>query len=228
MELICLGSGSSGNCYLLTNETEALVIEAGLPFKSVKKALGYDITKIRGIIYSHEHGDHYKYFQEYKKAGIKTSESMKPNSTDSFGNFKVKAFELKHDVPNLGFLIKHPEIGLCAYITDTHYIPFRIKGVNSWIVEANYSEDILEENIAFGKTELIVRNRVIRSHLSLQTLKQALLENDLSQCNNIVLIHLSAQNSNAERFKKEISDITGKKVWVAKKGMKINFNKKPF
>ena len=38
MQLKVIGSGSSGNSYILENETEALIIEAGLPFLEVKKA----------------------------------------------------------------------------------------------------------------------------------------------------------------------------------------------
>ena len=42
MKLRILGSSSSGNCYLLEDESECLVIEAGLPFKEVKKALDFN------------------------------------------------------------------------------------------------------------------------------------------------------------------------------------------
>ena len=55
MNLKVLGSGSSGNCYLLENETECLVIEAGLPLMEVKKAIGFNIKKIVGVVASHEH-----------------------------------------------------------------------------------------------------------------------------------------------------------------------------
>ena len=46
MKLKCLGSGSSGNCYILENDSEALIIEAGIPFMTVKKALDFNINKI--------------------------------------------------------------------------------------------------------------------------------------------------------------------------------------
>lgn len=36
MKLKVLGSGSSGNCYILESETEALIIEVGLPFMNRK------------------------------------------------------------------------------------------------------------------------------------------------------------------------------------------------
>ncbi len=55
MKLKVLGSGSSGNCYILHNETEALIIEAGFPFMEVKKALDFNISKIQGVVISHEH-----------------------------------------------------------------------------------------------------------------------------------------------------------------------------
>ena len=70
MVLKVLGSGSSGNCYILESDTEALIIEAGVPLKEVKVSLGFNIRKIVGVVVSHSHGDHAKYVSEYEKAGI--------------------------------------------------------------------------------------------------------------------------------------------------------------
>ncbi len=39
MKLTVLNSNSKGNCYILQNEHEALVIECGVKFSEVKKAL---------------------------------------------------------------------------------------------------------------------------------------------------------------------------------------------
>ena len=58
MKLKVLGSSSSGNCYILESDTEALIIEAGLPFMEVKKALNFNVRKIVGVVVSHSHGDH--------------------------------------------------------------------------------------------------------------------------------------------------------------------------
>ena len=46
MKLKVLGSSSAGNCYILESDTEALIIEAGLPFMEVKKALNFNVRKI--------------------------------------------------------------------------------------------------------------------------------------------------------------------------------------
>jgi len=53
-----VGTGSSGNCYLLTVNDQTLVIEAGINFTKVKKALSFDLSGVVGVLVSHEHGDH--------------------------------------------------------------------------------------------------------------------------------------------------------------------------
>jgi glyoxylase-like metal-dependent hydrolase (beta-lactamase superfamily II) len=57
MEFKCLGSSSLGNSYILTDKNGySLVIECGVHLKTIKKALGYDITKVVAAIVSHTHG----------------------------------------------------------------------------------------------------------------------------------------------------------------------------
>ena len=43
---------------------------------------------------------------------------------------------------------------------------------------------------AAGRLSPSLRNRTIKSHMSYDTCKETLLANDLSEVNNIVLIHL--------------------------------------
>jgi phosphoribosyl 1,2-cyclic phosphodiesterase len=86
----------------------------------------------------------------------------------------------------------------------------------------------LEENTRGGRISAAQRNRTLQSHMSLETCREALQSNDLRAVNNIVLIHLSDQNSNADEFRREIQESTGKTVHIAGKGMTLNFNKTPF
>lgn len=247
MVLKVLGSDSSGNCYLLENENECLVIEAGINVKLVKKALGFNITKVNGLIVSHSHGDHSKYIREFSMLGIKTYASketfeniksnlqlannaveVKQKGVYKIGNFKILPFELKHDVHNLGFLINHPECGTIMFATDTYMIPYRFEKVNHYIIEANYSAPILDKNIENGKLIEFVRNRVIKSHMNIETTAKFLKNADLSEVRNIVLIHLSGGNSNPDEFKNKIEGITGKNTFIASKGLNININLKLF
>ena len=44
MELTVLASSSSGNGYILHNDNEALIIEAGVRFKEAQKALDFNTS----------------------------------------------------------------------------------------------------------------------------------------------------------------------------------------
>lgn len=239
MQLTCLGSSSSGNCYLLHNENEALVIEAGVSFKEVKKALNFDISKIVGCLVSHEHGDHAKYIYEFLNSGIKTLAPRKyinhllqavclTGLHYDLGNFNVIPFELIHDVECYGFLIKHPETGSVCFITDTKSIEWDLTNLSNIIIEANYDEDIVYDLVMNDKLNPYHQNRVEDNHLSIQKTLQFLNETDLSKVNNIVLTHLSNGSSNAKEFKEKTERATGKTVHVADKGLSVNFNKTPF
>ena len=47
MKLKVLGSSSKGNGYILDNGKEALLIEGGIPYRMVLRALEYDRARIR-------------------------------------------------------------------------------------------------------------------------------------------------------------------------------------
>ena len=146
------------------------------------------------------------------------------------GGFKITAFDVKHDVPNVGYLIYHQECGTVLFITDTHYCPFKFSNIviNQLIIEANYSEAILSENLENGAVNTKVFYRIKESHMSLETVQGMLRANNITNVNNIVLIHLSSTNSDPELFQKTIVNQTGKSVHIAKKGLRIPFNITPF
>ena len=196
MKLKCLGSSSSGNCCILENETEALVIEAGLPLKEVKRALGFNVKKIKAVIISHIHGDHRKYWHEYVMAGIPVFEPYKNEgcifqiSKDSFW---IKAFELVHDVPCYGFYIEHPEIGKMIYASDTEYIKYRFKNLDHIICECNYDKNFIQ-------ADAVNRNHVLEGHMELKTALDFISTNDNPALRNVVLIHLSDKNADSAQF----------------------------
>lgn len=55
MNIRVLGSNSRGNCYIISNLTEAIIIECGIHFSEVKEALDYNISKVAGVCISHGH-----------------------------------------------------------------------------------------------------------------------------------------------------------------------------
>ena len=248
MELKILGSSSAGNCYVFDNGVEALVIECGISFREVQKAVNFDISRIVGAIVSHEHGDHAKFVSKFLEAHVPVYMSagtmhkvvgkcergylpllIEAGAETRIGTFVVLPFNVQHDAAEpLGFLIFHPEMGTTLFATDTYYLKYKFTGLNNILLECNYSLEILDANIATGTLPQKLRDRTIESHCSLNTCRETLLANDLSAVNNIVLIHLSDGNSNATEFQRDVQEATGKTVHIANKGMTLKFNKTPF
>lgn len=235
MHLKVIGSNSAGNCYILENDEEALIIELGVRFERIKHALDFNLGKVVGAVVSHDHGDHSDFMVDAMKYGIDVwasagthramettgklgAKTMVAGKSIHLGNFRIKAFDVKHDAAEpFGFLISHPETGTVLFLTDAMYSEYVFPGLNNIIIEANYCEKLIND-------PKFLRDRVIQSHMSLQTCIKTLKANDLKHVNNIVLIHLSDRNSDEAGFKMEVERATGKVVHVANKGMLIPFS----
>ena len=219
MKFRCLGSGSSGNCYILENDSEALVIESGIPFMAVKKALDFNISKIAGVVVSHSHGDHSKYVDEYKKVGIPVftpyREEIACPLSIRYGNFRIKGFRLVHDVPCYGFHISHADVGTLVYVSDTEYIKYRFRNLNHILVECNYSRELIPE-------DAVNRSHVMTGHMELQTALDFLRANNNPNLQNVVLLHMSARNSDPDKFVAEAEKVVQCPVWAAEKGLEVD------
>lgn len=138
MILKCLGSGSSGNCYLLTDSNgKTLILDCGLSIREIKKGLNYDLRCVAGCIVTHHHKDHSKSAKELEEIGI---EVYKPyEECYKAMNFKKAPFLIStvpmqdkdgkfchtntdgSECPCYGFIISHPEMGNLLYV-DRHGI----------------------------------------------------------------------------------------------------------
>lgn len=252
MTLKVIGSSSDGNAYVLENVGEALLLEAGISFKKVLPAFDYDVSKVQGVLISHEHGDHAGHINDVLSYGLPVFASKgtiegaqryirsdyKPTAfTESesgyerlqLGGFTVIPFDTRHDANQpTGFYIWHEETGGILFATDTYYLKNRFAGLSNILIECNYDQQRLEDNLIAGKIDAERYRRVRKSHLSYTTCLQMLQANDLSKVNNIVLIHISKDNGNAPTFRKGIAEATGKSVSVATPNLTVNFNKSPF
>jgi phosphoribosyl 1,2-cyclic phosphodiesterase len=245
MKLKVLGSSSAGNCYILENDSEALILEAGVKFAEVQRALNFNIGKIAGCLITHEHKDHAGQILTFPRfvdvfcskgtadsadIGEKTkTHIVSANKPFTAGTFKIIPFAAKHDAAEpLGFYINHPETGNVLFATDTYYLPCTFAGLNNVLIECNYRLDLLESNIAAGLIPTAMRNRILQSHFSYEHCLQALQANNLRAVNNIILIHLSSGNSHAQEFKDGIRKATGKTVHIAEPGLELLLNKTPF
>ena len=237
MELTILGSSSSANGYILQNNHEALILECGCDIDDAILAINRNAS-VLGVLISHEHGDHsrniesyIKYFNIYCSEG--TAKKVKYENKSELkiikslnklklGNFSILPFETYHDCEEpLGFYITHPEIGALLFATDTRYLRYKFPFLTNIMIECNYSDEILKENVEKGIIHPYLEKRIIHTHMSLDTCKKTLLENDISKVNNVILLHLSSKNSNPEQFKSCIEYTIRKKVYIAQKGLKL-------
>lgn len=238
MKLKCLGSSSSGNCYLLIGEKETLIIEAGVKFSKVKEALSFDLSNVVGCILSHEHGDHAKYASEMQSAGIEIIGTVGTlvkcidthiNSciifyrvAAAFGGFTITTYQTIHDAEEpCAFLIEHPEIGRMLFITDTASFKYEFKGINHLMIEANYDDDIVNENNINNPNAFNNIERLQESHMSIKECEFTCGYNVYSGTKSIILIHLSGGNSDTQLFKDTIKRKTGKPVYVANENFEI-------
>lgn len=176
--------------------------------------------------------DHCKAVKDVMKAGIDccmsqgTAEAIgasghriKPvqaRKQFNVGTWTILPFDTEHDAAEpLGFLLANRDGDKLLYLTDSFYCRYRFKGLTHIMCECNYSLDILKANVAAGLVSTELKNRILKSHFSLANVKEFLKANDLSRVEEIILIHLSDDNSDANRFKREIQALTGKAVTIA-------------
>lgn len=61
LRFLSLSSGSSGNCYYLGTDQYAILIDAGIPVRTIQKVLrenGLSFSKIMAVLITHDHTDH--------------------------------------------------------------------------------------------------------------------------------------------------------------------------
>lgn len=232
IDILPLASGSKGNCYRITDGRTPLLLECGIKYKDIQRALKFRVSEIAGCLVSHEHIDHSKACKDLMKAGIDCYMSrgttgalglsghrlhiIQKKQQFKLGTWTILPFETQHDAQEpLGFLLANQYGEKLLYATDTYYIRYRFQGLTHIMIECNYSLDILRNNVANGSVEPALKNRILKSHFSLENVKKFLQVNDLGKVQEIWLLHLSDGNSDAERFKREIQSLTGKPVYIA-------------
>ena len=116
-------------------------------------------------------------------------------------------------------------MGLLLFATDTCMLDYTVPGLNHVLIECNYSVDDLRRAIDEHRTDESQVYRLAKSHLELASTKSFLGRNDLGKVAEVVLIHLSGNNADSERFVHEIQALTGKPTFAAYPGLEIELPK---
>lgn len=234
LKFISFGSGSSGNCYYLGNDEEAILIDAGIGIRKFKRYLKeYGLTTgiIKGIVITHDHADHVKAVgplsKEYNlpvhatalvhkgitrtnhsKKTIDAKNVMEIEKDEEFriGGFSITAFAIPHDsMENVGYCIRYGDITF-SIMTD---VGMPTEAVRKYIGQTNYL--VLEANydkemLVKGKYPKLLQDRIMggNGHLCNTQTAQLLAECFHKDLKCVWLCHLSEENNHPELARKTI------------------------
>ena len=232
-----LGSSSQGNAYILECQNETLLLELGVSWKDIVKALNFDLSKIVACIVTHQHSDHAKSIKDAIKAGFpvySTSEVQlihpkvnvpKIGEKTRIGGFSIHPLSVPHSCECYAYIIQHEEFGKLVFATDCSAFKYKIKSVNHWLLEANYSEQILITKMCDNE----MGRSLYWNHLELEDCINALKVNFSADTQSITLIHLSDTNSDEKEFVQRVKRELGfDNVVVADSGKEIEIQKSEF
>ena len=187
----CLASGSSANALLLVAGSDALLIDAGLGVRTLKRELearGIAPSSLSGVLLTHEHIDHVRGAIPFaRKYGVPLvgnratldalfqheqrdapCRSVATDNEAGIGPFGVRAVAVSHDAAEpVGYRIAIGDTAL-AYATDTGTVTpqFRDACVGAALIAVESNHDI--HKLRFGPYPDSLKERILSrwGHLS--------------------------------------------------------------
>jgi len=189
MKFISLGSGSSGNCYLLQSGETSILLDAGISLRVLKKHLkdiGLSLEDdVAAVFVTHDHADHIKavgniasdcgktiYATRLVHEGIACNRCLKiqipaarmayveKGVTMELGSFRITPFDVPHDSRDcVGYVVEADGVRFCL-ITDVGHVTDTIR---EQVGQANYL--VLESNhdvnmLFMGKYSAYLKERI--------------------------------------------------------------------
>ena len=235
-----LNSGSNGNCYYIGNETDAILVDAGISCREIEKRmkrLSLDIHKVKAVFISHEHTDHISGVQALSKkyklpvyitnvthrfGRLRLDKDLVTSFTAyqaiTIGNLTITAFPKFHDAPDpYSFIISCNKINVGVFTdigTPCENLVHHFKQCHAAFLEANYDDAMLEN----GTYPHYLKNRIRgdKGHLSNKQALELFTTHRPSFMSHLFLSHLS-KNKNCPRLVQQLFDehAAGVKMIVA-------------
>lgn len=248
MRLTVLGSGSSGNGYLLEGRDSALLLECGVRPDELMRRTDIPLSKIDAALVTHEHGDHAGYMDMYANLGLPiyasrgtfeggpqlgsyaTRRTLERMQSARIGReWVVRSFDTRHDANEpLGFIIESGAGGRLLFLTDTACCPYNFRALNLQhiLVEANYSDRLLDANVENGNVTPERASRTRRTHMSIDGACDLLRVDQTADLETVMLIHLSRQNADPKEFTRKASETAlFARIYAAAAGLTVDLTK---
>ena len=224
---VSLGSGSSGNSYLVDYRGTRILLDAGLGPRTINlslKRLGVSMESLSAIFITHDHADHMRavgvlasryFLPVYASVAVcnallrsrfiteNISASLRPlvvGDTVEIGAMRITSFEVPHDsTQNVGYLIES-DAGVLGLVTDVGHLT---EDIASAVARANYL--IFESNydpemLAGGTYPPFLKSRISGGlgHLSNIQASDFMAKHYHLDLNFLALCHLSKENNHPD------------------------------
>jgi phosphoribosyl 1,2-cyclic phosphodiesterase len=218
-----LGSGSKGNCTLIHNETDGILIDAGFSrreFLRRLKAAGLESLRIRAILITHEHADHINGLRPCAQAlevpifasrhCAEKLRSLDPDlgslvrfaqgATFPIADFNVTAFGVSHDtVDPVAFAVTSGEhkVGMATDLGRIgSTVTFHLRDCNVLVLESNHDLNML----AASKRCWSLKQRILGPQGHLSNLQACELLKQLAgpSLHHLILAHISQECNTPE------------------------------
>ena len=214
-----INSGSNGNCYYVGNEHEAVLIDAGISCREIRKRmnrLGLYMEKVKAVFVSHEHSDHIRGLETLtrkyaipvyitsdtlKNSGLfidkQLVKSFRANEPVDIGQLKIHPFPKHHDASDpFSFVVScnNIQVGVFTDIgTPCENVIHHFQHCHAVFLEANYDEKMLEE----GSYPYYLKQRIRgdKGHLSNKQALELFLSHRPQFMSHLLLSHLSQNNN---------------------------------
>jgi len=231
---ICLlGSASKGNALYIEHRGEAILIDQGFSLRELKsrfESRSLDISRITGIIVTHEHSDHINGvgiaarslgIPVYGTPGTLTvkknifngGERIVPiESGEPFkvGPFEILPYKVSHDAADpVQYVIRSGRRKI-AVATDLGFVSKLVeeclRDSEFVVLEANHDVDMLKKGPYPWELKQRIMSRV--GHLSNRNAAEILFNiSSTRKTPQIILAHLSEENNLPELAEKEVRDL---------------------
>lgn len=150
MKINTIATGSTGNCYVLTDDNgRSVILDCGITFENITKSKHFPgFRNIDLVCTTHCHKDHMRALKDFELSGcdILSHETLEPKVQHwDKENWEIITFPVPHNAPCWGFVLKSKATGEKAcYVTDCVTLPL-VEGVDHWLIEVNYIDFVIDK-----------------------------------------------------------------------------------
>jgi len=224
MEIQTIRTGSQGNCYVLSNPHEHIILDAGVTMTEIKRAINYDVQSVVMAFVTHAHKDHSRSLKKLLDMG--TLVVMPPNLFEEYSEYinairvegnhiynlngvLVMALSMPHDTTECyGYIITWRDQKI-AYFTDLEYCPYDLSKleITTLVVECNYDEEYVNMELPQIKHKLL-------GHMGVKTCKQFIETLNKDTLKNVFLCHMGEGMCDYDTLIAKVKQVTKANVYV--------------